>query len=196
MVVMDALLMCGGQGTRLRPAVGDTEKPLVEVDGRPMVDRVVSALHESRVSEIVAAVSPETPSTAARLTGCADVRVIETAGEGYVTDLTAALETIETPTVTVTADLPLLTGEIVDRAVETADGESLAVCVPLSLVESVGASADTTVDHDGETVVPSGLNVVGDKKSRQVVWETERLALNVNHPADLQRAEKLFKHLQ
>ena len=79
---MDALLMCGGQGTRLRPAVGDTEKPLVEVDGRPMVDRVVSALHESRVSEIVAAVSPETPSTAARLTGCADVRVIETAGGG------------------------------------------------------------------------------------------------------------------
>ena len=187
---MDALLMCGGHGTRLRPAVGDTEKPLVEVDGTPMVDHVVQALRESQISGIVAAVSPDTPSTAARLADCEGLRVVETPGEGYVADLTTALETMETPAVTVTADLPLLTGEIVDRAIETAGGESLAICVPLSLVESLGVSADTTVDHEGQTVVPTGLNVVGAGPDRHTVWEVERLALNVNRPTDLRRAEK------
>lgn len=187
---MDALLMCGGRGTRLRPAVGDTEKPLVSVDGQPMVDRVVDALEASRVETVVAAVSPTTPETAARLADREGVRLVETPGEGYVDDLMTALETVETPVVTVTADLPLLNGALVDRAIEAADGESLAVCVPRWLVASVGASADTTVDHDGEPVVPTGLNVVGARPDRRVVWATERLAINVNRPGDLRCAEE------
>jgi len=189
---MDGLLMCGGEGTRLRPAVDDTEKPLVEVDGRPMVDHVVEALQASRVERIVAAVSPATPETAARLADCEGVRLVETPGEGYVADLMTALESIETPAVTVTSDIPLLTGGLVDRAIEAADGESLAVCVPRSLVEQVGASVDTTVDHDGERVVPTGLNVVGSGPDQRVVWTAERLAINVNRPADLRCAERLF----
>ena len=189
---MDALLMCGGRGTRLRPAVGDTEKPLVEVDGRPMVDRVVDALEASQVGTIVAAVSPATPETAAWLADREGVRLVETPGEGYVDDLTTALETVETPVVTVTSDLPLLTGRLVDRAIEAAAGESLAVCVPQSLVESVGASVDTTVDHEGDPVVPTGLNVVGGGTDRRVVWTSERLAVNVNRPPDLRAAERML----
>jgi len=184
--------MCGGRGTRLRPAVGDTEKPLVEVDGRPMVDRVVDALEASQVGTIVAAVSPATPETAAWLADREGVRLVETPGEGYVDDLTTALETVETPVVTVTSDLPLLTGRLVDRAIEAAAGESLAVCVPQSLVESVGASVDTTVDHEGDPVVPTGLNVVGGGTDRRVVWTSERLAVNVNRPPDLRAAERML----
>ena len=183
--------MCGGRGTRLRPAVGDTEKPLVSVGGQPMVDRVVDALEASQVETVVAGVSPATPKTAARLADREGVRLVETPGEGYVEDLMTALAAVETPVVTVTADLPLLTGGLVDRAIEASGGESLAVCVPQSLVESVGASADTTVDHDGETVVPTGLNIVGDGPDRRVVWTAERLACNVNRESDLRCAERL-----
>ncbi|MFD1642697.1 NTP transferase domain-containing protein [Halohasta litorea] len=189
---MDGLLMCGGEGTRLRPAVGETEKPLVEVDGKPMVDHVVEALQESRVESVIAAVSPATPETAARLADREGVRLVETPGEGYVADLATALDAVEQPVVTVTSDLPLLTGGLVDRAIEAADGESLAVCVPRSLVEQVGASVDTTVDHDGKRVVPTGLNIVGPGEDRRVVWSAERLAINVNRPVDLRRAKELF----
>jgi len=192
---MDGLLMCGGEGTRLRPAVDDTEKPLVAVDSKPMVDHVVDALQASRVERVVAAVSPATPETANRLGDCEGVQVVETPGEGYVDDLITVLETLEQPVVTVTADIPLLTGRLVDRAIEAADGDSLAVCVPRSLVEQIGASVDTTVDHDGERVVPTGLNVVGPGPDRRVVWEAERLACNVNRPADIQSAEKMFADL-
>lgn len=187
---MNALIMCGGHGTRLRPAVGNTEKPLVEVDGQPMIEHVLAGLRESQVSEIAAAVSPATPETAAWLAD-REVRLIETPGEGYVADLTTALETVETPVVTVTADLPLVTGRDVDRAIETAAGESLTVCVPLSLAERVDTSIDTTVDHEDETVVPTGLNVVGESGSRRAVWRLERLAINVNRPVDLRQAEKM-----
>lgn len=192
---MDGLCMCGGKGTRLRPAVDDTEKPLVEVDGRPMVDHVVDALQASRVEQVVAAVSPSTPETADRLADREGVRVVETPGEGYVEDLMTALAALEGPVVTVTADIPLVTGGLVDRAIEAADGDSLAVYVPCWLVEQVGASIETTVDHDGERVVPTGLNVVGPGPDRRVVWEIERLACNVNRPADLRCAEEMFVNL-
>ena len=192
---MDGLLMCGGEGTRLRPAVGDTEKPLVEVGGRPMVDHVVEALQASRIESVVAAVSPATPETAARLADHEGIRLVETPGEGYVVDLMTALESVETPAITVTSDIPLLTGGLVDRAIEAAAGDSLAVCVPRSLVEQVGASVDTTVDHEGEPVVPTGLNVVGPGPDRRVVWTSERLAINVNRPTDLRCAERIFRDL-
>jgi len=188
----DALVMCGGRGSRLEPAVGDTEKPLVEIGGRPMVDRVCTALRASRVGEIYAAVSPQAPETAAWLAD-ADVTVIETPGEGYVEDLTAALDAVGTPAVTVSADLPMLQAAHVDSAIAAANGGSVAVCVPLSVAEEVGASADTTIDHEGRPVVPTGLNVVGEGPDRRVVVEAELLAVNVNRPADLRLAETIFR---
>jgi len=124
------LVMCGGEGTRLRPAVGDTEKPLVEIDGRPMIDRVVAALQASSLTTVAAGVSPATPETAAHLTEIDGVDCIETAGDGYVADLNEAVGRLTTPVVTVVADLPLVAADHVDRAAATAGEESLTVCVP------------------------------------------------------------------
>ena len=187
------LVMCGGRGSRLEPAVGETEKPLVEIGSRPMVDRVCGALQESRVGETYAAVSPQAPETAARLAD-ADVTVIETPGEGYVEDLTAALDVVGTPAVTVSADLPFLEADHVDRAIAAADGGSVAVCVPLSVAEDVGASAETTIDHGGRPVVPTGLNVVGEGPDRRLVVEDELLVINVNRPGDLRLAKRIFEN--
>ena len=180
------LVMCGGEGSRLRPAVGDTEKPLVAVGGEPMIDRVVDALRASSLSTITAAVSPATPETAAYVAEIDGVERVETAGAGYVADLDDALAGLEGPTVTVAADLPLLTADHVDRAVTAAGGDSLSVCVPASIPEKLGLSAEPTFDHAGETVVPTGLNIVGDDNERTAVWQAPRLAFNINRPADYQ----------
>ncbi|WP_321167805.1 NTP transferase domain-containing protein [Halonotius terrestris] len=188
------LVMCGGEGSRLRPAVGDTEKPLVEVGDEPMIDRVVAALQASSLTTVAAAVSPATPETAAHLVGLEGIECIETAGEGYVADLREALARLDTPTVTVAADLPLVTANHVDRAVAIAAGDSLTVCVPASLAADLGVSAETTIDHDGESVVPTGLNVVGDGVERTVVWQDNRLAYNVNRPGDLRAVEAWLDH--
>ena len=192
----DALLMCGGRGSRLQAAVGDTEKPLVDVGGEPMVERVLATLAdraaapESPIDTVHAAVSPATPETAARLRADDRVRCLETPGSGYVDDLAAAVASVGRPVLTVVADLPFLAADHVDRALAAADGDSLTVCVPVARRRALGLSAETTMTHEGRRVAPSGLNVVADADDRVVVWADDRLACNVNRPSDLARARK------
>ena len=190
---MNALIMCGGKGTRLRPAVGDTEKPLVEIGDKPLIDRVADAVWRAKIrgdtiETVHAAVSPATPATAAHLHDDDRIRCLETAGEGYVADLIAALDHVGRPALTVTADLPFLTASHVERASRVAGGDSLTVCVPASLTASLGVSAETTIEHEQRTVVPTGLNVVGKRSDERVIWADERLAFNINRPSDLDRA--------
>ncbi|WP_049909318.1 GTP--adenosylcobinamide-phosphate guanylyltransferase [Halorubrum saccharovorum] len=162
--------MCGGRGTRLG---GGTEKPLREVAGRPMVDRVLDALAESRVETIHAVVSPHATRTrahlAARASESASPSVVEAPGNGYVADLQHAMEAIGAdgrPRLTVAADLPLLDGAAVNAVLDAAravDGDSLTVCVPAARKRELGVSADATTEIDGREVVPAGINVVGGR---------------------------------
>lgn len=203
--------MCGGEGTRLDRG----EKPLFEVGGEPMVDRVRRALAASRVDAIHAVTSPSAPETAVHLDG--RMRTIETDGEGYVADLGVALERVDRPVLTVVADLPLLSGEVVDRvldAYESASGASgagstggtgdegeagdsvprgsMTVCVPTRLKEALGVSADATRAHGGHELSPTGLNVVGENSAEALhVSYDARLAVNVNRPTDAEVAEVL-----
>ena len=184
---MDALVMCGGKGTRLD---ADAEKPLFEVDGEAMVDRVLAALEASRVEQVYAVVSPHAPETAAHL----DCPVVETPGEGYVADLTAALEDdrVDEPVLTVAADLPLLDGAVVDSVLDDYEGGSLTVVTPTLLKRTLGVSVDTRFDHEGEEVAPTGVNVVGDDPDRTVVRDDARLAVNINRREDAEVAERLL----
>ena len=178
--------MCGGRGTRLDAPV---EKPRYEVAGRPMVDRVCDALVAGPVDRVTAAVSPHTPTTAAALRDRPDVSVVETPGEGYVADLDAALAAADLarPVLTCVADLPLLTAALVETVLAThADrpADSLTVAVPAELKHDLGVSVDTTFTHEGRELAPAGLNVVGDDEGSVLVLAAERLAVNVNRPAD------------
>jgi len=192
--------MCGGRGTRLRAGDGvDPEKPLVAVGGASMLSRVVGALRASGVDAVHAVVSPDAPETAGRARDLS-VPTIETPGDGYVSDLRAALDTVGRPAVTVPADLPLLAAEHVDDAVARArrrdggggrDATSLTVCVPAALKRRLGASVDTSFDHEGRAVAPTGLNVVADGDDTVALTYDARLAVNVNRPEDLGLAEAL-----
>ncbi|MFA1610339.1 NTP transferase domain-containing protein [Halobellus rubicundus] len=201
--------MCGGRGTRLRDgsdrdASGvETEKPLVEVCGRSMLERVAEALRESGLDGTVhAVVSPQAPETAARAADLS-LSTVETPGEGYVADLGTALDAVGRPALTVPADLPLLSAEHVDDALAragTGDGgaanadsepTSLTVCVPAALKRQLGASADTTFEHEGREVTPTGLNVVAGDGDTVALTYDARLAVNVNRPRDRALAEAL-----
>jgi adenosylcobinamide-phosphate guanylyltransferase len=150
-----------------------------------MIDRVLAGLRESRIERIRAAVSPNAPATRAHLD---DVATIETAGDGYVADLLAALErpAIEPPILTVAADLPLLEGPVVDRVLAAhGDGRgSRTVCVPAALKRRLGVSADAALEPETH-LVPTGVNVVGDADdSTTMVSYDPRLAVNVNRRED------------
>ena len=180
-----ALVLCGGRGTRLE---GDVEKPLYPIANEPMVDRVCRALEASAVARVRPVVSPNAPRTAAHVG--TRYETIRTAGDGYVADLTTALETAgERPVLTVAADLPLLSGSVVDRLLNEYDGEgSLTVVVPRALKREYGLS----IDHGGE-YVPAGLNVVDPTAEAEAVYTSRdvRLAVNVNTRRDVRVAEVL-----
>ncbi|ELZ58458.1 GTP:adenosylcobinamide-phosphate guanylyltransferase [Haloferax sp. ATCC BAA-644] len=202
---MDALVMCGGRGTRLDAPV---EKPLVDICGRPMLDRVAAALRESSVETVRAVTSPHTPNTRDR---AADLGLdpIEAPGDGYVSDLGFALDRVGRPVVTVVSDLPLVAPEHVDAVVAAADGGAATACVPVELKRDLGASVDDALvfDHEGTAVCPTGLGVVGpadaeartptdtdtdadtDTDSTMYLSTDTRLALNVNRPTDIALAE-------
>jgi adenosylcobinamide-phosphate guanylyltransferase len=181
--------MCGGRGTRLDL---DAEKPLVEVGGVPMVDRVIRALTRSRIEDVRAVVSPRVPETRAHLR-TVGVDVVETPGEGYVADLDRAVERVGRPALSVAADLPLLSPVPLNRLLAVARGVegSLAAHVPVALKRRLGVSADTTVEVEGRRLAPAGVNVVGRGPDEIYVCADPRLAVNVNRPGDLRVAEAL-----
>ena len=171
--------MAGGAGTRLDRG----EKPLFAIAGEPMIDGVLGALEASGVETVYAATSPRTRETTSRLDG--RVRIIETGGEGYVADLTDALDHVGRPVLTVVADLPLLAAAPVARASDTYDGGAVTVCVPAALKRRLGVSVDTTRTHEGVELAPTGLNVVGERDDERIrVSYDARLAVNVNRPDD------------
>ncbi|GAA0238619.1 NTP transferase domain-containing protein [Haladaptatus pallidirubidus] len=181
--------MCGGKGTRLDAPV---EKPLFEIGGVPMVDRVVTAVAESRIEAVHAVVSPHTPKTRCHLDSCS-IPVIDAPGDGYVEDLSYALKRVKPPILTVVSDLPLLDGECLDRLLFAHDRGSLTVCVPAALKRQLGVGADITFEHGGQELAPTGLNIVGkgDAETTHVTYDA-RLAVNVNRQTDAPVAEAIL----
>ena len=53
---MEAILLAGGLGTRLRSVVNDRPKPMALIEGRPFMEYVVHELTKSGIDRIVFAV--------------------------------------------------------------------------------------------------------------------------------------------
>ncbi|MFM7306536.1 MAG: NDP-sugar synthase [Actinomycetota bacterium] len=50
-----AIVLCGGQGVRLRPLTYDLPKPLIQVRGRPIIDFIVDHLRSEHINDITLA---------------------------------------------------------------------------------------------------------------------------------------------
>jgi len=184
---LDALIMAGGRGTRMD---GDVEKPLLEIDGSPMVERVLSALKGSMcVARIWAATSENAPGTESLLVG-RGAAVFRTPGRGYVEDMVCALEGLGLgKTLVVSADLALLSSEDIDFVAgeyEKGGCPAMKVVVPVGVFEELGIVPELELDG----LVPSGVNVVDGRdlngKECELVTRKLSLAVNVNTVGDLE----------
>lgn len=195
-----ALIMAGGKATRMNSA---TEKPLLEVGGRPMIEHVAHALRESRtVRRIVVAVSSNTPHTARKATQL-NIEVIQTPGDNYVSDLRHAIRKLgDCDVLTVAADIPFITGEIVDQTVEryrSCGKPALAVMAPVDVYEKLGSKPDYVFEIDGRRLVPIGLNIIDGSRIDEpqldqavLVTSSEEFATNVNTLRELEAARERF----
>ncbi len=192
--------MAGGKGTRMN---SDQEKPLTIIRGKPLIEYVLVALQDSRlVDRIFVATSPLTPETRIFVEGISadesKLSVLPTPGDGYIEDLSYALsrddfanETI----LTITSDLPLITGKIIDQVLEEymkSSKPAMSVMVPVEFFCEHGLQPSLVLEKG----VPSGLNILRGKNTEQdeevLVLGKIELALNINSPRDIISLEKLW----
>ena len=196
-----ALVMAGGKGTRMK---NEEEKPLLRVAGKPLIEYVLNALRESKkVDEIVVAASKHTPKTASVVRKFS-VKVLKTPGKGFCLDAQYVIKKLKLDTVlTISADLPLITSEVIDEVVERYEQcrkPALTVMVPLETRKKLGLNTDYTFEVNGRCLVPAGINVIDGKRINETLLEEEifvisqeEIAVNVNRFEDLKIAERLFK---
>jgi adenosylcobinamide-phosphate guanylyltransferase len=198
-----AVVMAGGKGSRL---AFSEEKPLLSVDGKPVVACVLDALlGAKRVDSVVVAVSCRTPKTAAFVRGF-PVRVVETPGGGYIPDMQFVIKELGLGAVlAIVSDLPLITHEVIDDVVERYElcgKPALTVAVPIETKTKLGAGVDYAFEAEGRTLVPTGINLIDGKlidggwmEQEVYVLEKDEVAVNVNTAEELRLAERLAKKI-
>jgi adenosylcobinamide-phosphate guanylyltransferase len=193
-----ALLMAGGRGTRLN-ILG--EKPLLEIGGKPMIQRVVEALRDAtKVKDIVVVVSKHTPQTAA-FAQKQGLKVFQAPGKGFCLDANYAIRRLRLDKVlTICADLPLITGEFIDKVItfyEQCKKPALTVAIPQEVYAKYGLSFDYVFNVNGRSLIPIGVNVVDGKRIEERYLDEEilliddvKVAVNVNTLQDMRIAEE------
>ena len=192
--MVTALIMAGGKGTRMEL---DVEKPLVEINGKPMIQYVINALKNAdKINNIIIATSKNTPETKTFLNE-QGIDIIETPGDGYVNDLAFIISNFELDDVllTVTADLPLINSDIIDYVLEEyekSDKPAMSVLVPIDVFEKYGIEPTMMF----ENLIPSGLNILRSINKTQdekvLIIERIELALNINTCEDIKLLKKLL----
>ena len=189
-----ALIMAGGKGTRMDL---DCEKPMIEVDSKPMIQHVIEALLNSKyIDKILVTISPNTIKTKEFIKNFS-VTPVDTSGVGYIEDLSYILtnrDYVEEDEVvmTIVSDLPFVTGGQIDDVLEhyyERKKPAMCVSVPEELFKKYKIAP--TLVYDG--LVPSGVNLVlaNDKEQDQTIYITDNieLAFNINTINDLNLSE-------
>ena len=197
--------MGGGKGTRMK---SKEEKTLILLNGKPIIYWVIDAIHAAKnVKELLITTSYASQKTREYLQQL-DLKIIHTLGKGFHEDMKHAILTkkIKDHVLVVAGDLPLLTGELIDRIVDyyaTLEIPSMAVMVPLEVFIKHDLTPSIIFTIDEKQVVPVGVNINDgshiDKKEIDqeiMIVEDVRLACNVNTLKDLSIAKSLFQQLR
>jgi len=196
-----ALVMAGGKGTRMRMT---EEKPLIKVCGKPVIEYVIAALRNAKkIDNIIVTTTCCTPKTA-KLMSQFQVKVVETPGNDYVSDMGYAAKKLRLGVfLAIAADLPLVTSVALDAVVERYEccgKPALTVAVPLMTKMKLGMSVEYSFKMDDKEVVPVGINVIDGQKRYGDEWldqdiyllDLDELAVNINTLEELQLAERLL----
>ncbi|MDI6644604.1 MAG: TIGR00454 family protein [Methanobacteriaceae archaeon] len=192
--MIKALIMAGGKGTRMKYS---QEKPLIKINGRPMIGYVIDALNNSKkIDEIIVSTSSNTPRTK-EFAEKKGIQVIETPGKGYVEDLGIIISKLDSNSIllTIAADLPLLSSDLIDFVLneyEKCGKPAMCVVLPLEIFENNNLKPSMVFDG----IVPSGLNIlrcINKIQDEEVLILSEiELALNINTCEDIKLIEKFL----
>jgi adenosylcobinamide-phosphate guanylyltransferase len=204
---MAAAIMCGGKGSRLQ-GFAKIEKPLLNLNGRTMVELVLDALLQSeQFYKIVAVTSRNTPITSSYIATnlSSKVDVIETDGITYPCDISVALNIFRPYTVFVVGcDLPLIGPRDVKKIVSQHRPEHACTSVVSDkrFVTNMGINPSVIVRINSRQYCHTGISIFDSSKisgtdlvdEHYIVINQKGVAVNVNTISDFETAQKLMSY--
>ena len=189
---MIGLIMAGGKGTRMK---SNQEKLLLEYK-KPLILHVIDALKNSNCFEkIIAVTSPNSPQTQKILTEN-NIKVLETSGENFVTDLNYVLKKLDDYVFVTSGDLPLLDENIVKQIVNTTNHEKTwtSIITTKSFQSSLNLEPECIISFNDENYVHTGISIVNTSKIKNfdsveenyIIINDKRVCLNVNTKTDFE----------
>lgn len=182
---MFALILAGGPGSRLEMG----EKPLVTIEGTPMISSVMDAFCAAGC-EVMVILSRKTPYTHAwcRARG---IPHYTASGEGYIEDIIESVRILDITEAffTSVSDLPFLEEDLVRDILEAyrqSGKVALSTWIPKKSAEKSGSRIPYVESVGGIEACPAGINILrGDligepQDEERLLIDDLRLAYNIN----------------
>ena len=183
---MIGLVMAGGKGTRMK----SNEEKLLLPYKQPLVLHVIDALKNSNCFEkIIAATSPNSPQTKNILLEN-NITIIETSGEGFVTDLNNILKQLDDFVLVSSGDLPLLDGDIIKQIIDNVNHDKTwtSIVTTKSFQNSLNLEPECISTLNDEDYAHTGISIVNASKISNLdnieedylIIDDKRVCFNIN----------------
>ena len=183
---MIGLIMAGGKGTRMK---SNEEKLLLNYK-QPLSLHVIDALKNSYCFEkIIAATSPNSPQTKNILVEN-NITIIETSGEGFVTDLNNILKQLDDFVLVSSGDLPLLDGDIIKQIIDNVNHDKTwtSIVTTKSFQNSLNLEPECISTLNDEDYAQTGISIVNASKISNLdtieedylIIDDKRVCFNIN----------------
>ena len=183
---MIGLVMAGGKGTRMK----SNEEKLLLPYKQPLVLHVIDALKNSNCFEkIIAATSPNSPQTKNILVEN-NITIIETSGEGFVTDLNNILKQLDDFVLVSSGDLPLLDGDIIKQIIDNLNHDKTwtSILTTKSFQNSLNLEPECISTLNDEDYAHTGISIVNASKISNLdtieedyfIIDDKRVCFNIN----------------
>ena len=183
---MIGLVMAGGKGTRMK----SNEEKLLLPYKQPLVLHVIDALKNSNYFEkIIAATSPNSPQTKNILVEN-NITIIETSGEGFVTDLNNILKQLDDFVLVSSGDLPLLDGDIIKQIIDNVNHDKTwtSIVTTKSFQNSLNLEPECISTLNDEDYAHTGISIVNASKISNLdtieedylIIDDKRVCFNIN----------------
>ena len=183
---MIGLVMAGGKGTRMKI---NEEKLLLHYK-QPLILHVIDALKNSNCFEkIIAATSPNSPQTKNILVEN-NITIIETSGEGFVTDLNNILKQLDDFVLVSSGDLPLLDGDIIKQIIDNVNHDKTwtSIVTTKSFQNSLNLEPECISTLNDEDYAHTGISIVNASKISNLdtieedylIIDDKRVCFNIN----------------
>ncbi len=208
-----AIVMCGGQGSRMKKYY-KTEKLLLQIKDKKIIEYVIEALGQSTYfDKIVACVSKNSTRTKKFLQNYnykhdIPLQIIEGIGNGYSADLSFIIKKfIGFNIFIISADLPLISQIDLLEIFNKCDFNKTCNTIIFNkkLIDEIGVSPSIVFEYRKRNYCYSGISIFNLKKEdyfntklireRFVIINRIGIAININEKKDLYIARNLIKKL-